>query len=753
MIFFKSLKKNKKMKKLTTLYLFIFIALNAQAQLTIYSGLNLQGSSATCAVRTIFTENTIPSGLNNNIRSIALDSGFMATLAENADGTGERFSYMATKSKLLVNLSLQLQNKVSFIRVLRLPRTPVRKKGGSDSDNGKIAALNATWFYDWGMFDSSNTAREFVPMAWGRNQARPAAVATITNKDSLTHYLAFNEPEHNGQSKVPIDTAIPLYKNMLAAGYRTGSPSGKEGSEVRYVDTFFQRAAAENLNVDFLGIHWYDWGGWFANADSSANGIFNRFKAAITRAYNRHHKPIWITEFNANENRPASIHHQFMQLVLPWMDADPRIERYTYFFGNDLPSGGGSAGPLTTGGQIWSNHTSVEAYPKNVYDTRTAYTDTLLATWETSNYLKGGRDSSNFSPNWMNGNISITQPFRRGSGIDVPTTAASDGYWGANDFTTTTAANGESTNKFLTFKIKPKNNKSLNIHSIDKFNIRKNGTGPAKVEIDFQIDNNGWVLADTITGIPATTGNFSLGPINLSHVRGLQNVPSTSTITIRIIPYEAAAANTSFLIGSGTTDLLPDFSLRGSFVEDNLVEVALPVSLIHFQLKRDKTAILLSWQTKQEINSKEYEMQKSTDGIEFKQIAVIQSNNQLNGSQYNYTDKKITSKVNYYRLKMIDKDGSFTYSNIIKDIVEDNAPSFHIYPSLSTGEMVTVEFKNISNKAELKMLNFNGQLIKTYQLSANSGVQKIETTHLAKGMYLLILQEKGIVLHKKLIIQ
>jgi hypothetical protein len=67
--------------------------------------------------------------------------------------------------------------------------------------------------------------------------------------------------------------------------------------------------------------------------------------------------------------------------------------------------------------------------------------------------------------------------------------------------------------------------------------------------------------------------------------------------------------------------------------------------------------------------------------------------------------------------------------------------------------MVTVEFKNISNKAELKMLNFNGQLIKTYQLSANSGVQKIETTHLAKGMYLLILQEKGIVLHKKLIIQ
>lgn len=741
------------MKKFATLCFCTFTLLNAKAQLTIYSGLNLQGTSAQCAVRTIFTENTIPGGLNNNIRSIALDSGFMATLTENADGSGERFSYMATKSKLLVNLSLALQNKVSFIRVLKLPSTPVRKKGAGEVNDTKLADLNVTWFYDWGVSDRSEPTYEFVPMAWGRNQARPAAVNTIANVDSLTHYLAFNEPEHNGQSKVPIDTAIPLFKNMLAAGYRTGSPSGKEGSEVRYIDTFMQRAAAENLNVDFIGIHWYDWGGWFANADSSANGIFNRFKAAITRAYNRHHKPIWITEFNANENRSPAIHHQFMQLVLPWLDADPRVERYAYFFGNDLPSGGGNVGPLTTGGQIWANHASVEVFPKNVYDTRTAYPDTLLATWETSGYVRGGRDSTNFSPNWVNGNINITQPFRRGSGVDVPTTSASDGYWGANNFTTTTAANGESTNKFLTFKIKSTNNKSLNIHTIDKFNIRKNATGPAKVEIDFQIDNNGWVLADTIVGIPATTGNFSLGPIDLSKVRGLQNIPSTSTVTIRIIPYEAAAANTSFLIGNGTTDLLPDFSLRGSFAEDNIIATTLPVSLSNFQLKRNQANILLSWQNKQEINSAAYELQKSIDGVEFKPIATVKSNNQINGSNYTYTDRAVTSNINYYRLKMIDKDGSFTYSKILKDVVEDKSPNIHIYPNITKGEAVTVEFKNISSKAELKLIALTGQLINSYKLEGSNGMQKIETAHLTKGMYLVVLQEKGSVLQQKLIIQ
>jgi len=742
------------MKKYLLLLCVYFSFLMCNAQLTIYSGLNLQGTSATCALRTIFTDNSIPGGLNNNIRSIALDSGFMATLAENADGSGERFSYMATKSKLFVNLSLQLQNKVSFIRVLRLPKTPIRKKGAGETNDTKLADLKVTWFYDWGVSDRSESAYEFVPMAWGKNQARTTAVTSIANIDSLTHYLAFNEPEYNGQSKVPIDTAIPLYKNMLAAGYRTGSPSGKEGGEVRYVDTFMRRATEEKLNVDFIGIHWYDWGGWFDKADSSANGIFNRFKSAIARAYNRHHKPIWITEFNANENRPDTIHHQFMRLVLPWMDADPRIERYAYFFGNDLPSGGGNAGPLTVGGQIWANHASVEAYPKNVYDSRTAFPDTLLATWETSGYLQGGRDSINFSPKWVNNNIDITQPFRRGSGVDVPTTTASNGYWGANDFSTSTATNGESTNKFLTFKIKSKNNKSLNIHSIDKFNIRKNGTGPAKVEIDFQIDNNGWVLADTIIDIPAITGNYSLGPIDLSKVRGLQNVPSTSTVTIRIIPYEATSAGTSFLIGNGTADIEPDFSLRGSFAEDNLVTAILPVTLTNFQLKRDKSAILLNWQTTQEINSKEYELQKSIDGISFHTIATIQSNNQLTGSQYTFTDKTITVSVNYYRLKMIDKDGSYTYSKTLKSIVDDMQTSFTVFPNVSSiGETVFVGYKNTSTNVELKVMNLNGQVISRYKLTGFSGTQTIKTNNLAKGVYIISLLEKDILLQKKLIIQ
>ncbi|MFY7900078.1 MAG: glycosyl hydrolase [Chitinophagaceae bacterium] len=734
-------------------FLLCFFCLAVQAsfcQLIIYPELNLQGSSGTCVVRTIYKDNAIPNGLNNTIKSITLSEGFMATLAENADGTGERYSYMATKSNLNVNLSLQLQNKVSFIRVLKLPNTPVRKKGASDSDNGKIAALKSTWFYDWGMLDSTINDREFVPMAWSKGHASPSNLTMITNKDKLTHFLAFNEPEPNGQSKVPIDTAIVYYKNMLASGYRTGSPSCKENGELYYLDTFARKADTNNLNVDFIGMHWYDWGGWFSNADSSANSILNRLKSSITRAYNKHHKPIWITEFNANEYRSPAIHHAFMQLALPWLDQDPRVERYTYFFGNDLPSGGGNAGALTTGGQIWSNHASVDAYPNNLYDTRTAYADTLLATWETSGYLQGGRDSTNFSPKWVNNNIEITQPFRRGSGVDVPTTAASNGYWGANDFTTTTVANAESTNRFLTFKIKSKNNKSLNIHSIDKFMIRKNNTGPTKLEIDFQIDNNGWVFADTINNIPTVTGNFSLGPIDLSKVRGLQNIPSTSTVTIRIVPYEATAANASFLIGNGTVDVEPDFTLRGSFAEDNIVNVSLlPVTLSNFKLKRNGAEVKLQWQTINESAFSHFEVEHSTDRLSFQSIAVVNGKHAITAYQYNYVHRPSTlNTTNYYRLKMVDKDGSYTYSNILVDTYKQMHNELQIN-SLVTNGLLNAQFNAVIKNARIKIINVNGQVYKTIQLADGAKSVTIDLNELSKGMYFLSLENNTTIQTKK----
>ncbi len=356
-----------------------------EAPLVIYSNYHLKGNEGKCAARTIYTDASIPNGLDNKIKSISLSKGYMAVLAENTDGSGERFSYMAINSDLNVNLTLPLQNKVSFIRVLPLPGTPVKKKGAGGMDNRVVDSLKVGWLYDWGFKDFSTPTREYVPMAWGKFALGDAKIDSLMAKKSLTTYLAFNEPDADKQSGAAPDIkdpnlAVAHYKTLLRAGYRMGSPVTTEGQYNKWLKTFTDTATQLNAHIDFVAVHWYDWADWIKthNADLNPDLVFERFKDYINAVYNLYQKPIWVTEFNANRNRPSPIHEAFMKLALPWLDSDPRIERYAYFFPPGVPATD-SIGGLTPAGKVYSDHTSVNAHSDNVYDKRPTYLN--VAAW------------------------------------------------------------------------------------------------------------------------------------------------------------------------------------------------------------------------------------------------------------------------------------------------------------------------------------------------------------------------------------
>ncbi len=742
------------MKKILISFVALFVSFLTQAQLKIYSDYNTGGTSGTCVVRTIYTNSTIPNGLNDGIKSIVLSQGFMATLAENADGSGERFTYMANKSNINVNLAMVLQNKVSFIRVLRLPTIAIKKKGSGNTNNSVTTDLNASWFYDWGSNDFSAPTREFVPMSWNGNGTSDAAVNAIIARDSLNHYLAFNEPDHDGQANMDVAPSIPLYKKLLRAGHRMGSPACTESQYRVWLDSFTTVANQQSLTIDFVAIHWYDWGNWTStfNANPSATDVFNRFKAHIANVYDLYKKPIWITEFNANPNRPSAIQVAFMQLALPWLDSDPRVERYAYFFGNDVPVYNSGTTTLSTSGSFYSSHASVNAYPENIYDTRPAFPITL-AGWDPSTFTQGGLSVSNFAPTTLNTNMTAPSGLKRGSGAGLPYTTSSNGYWGGSDFSTTTADAGVDANKFFTFSLKSKNSKSVNYHSIDKFNIRINNIGPIQYQIDYQLDAGSFYPIATLSGPTRTTGNYILGPIDLSKIAGLQDVPTTSTITFRITPFDASSTGT-FLIGSGTADTDADMLITGGYSDANIITTPLPVKLSEFKLNRNDNNVLLNWKTQLEINFSHFEIERSGDGSSFNALASMVGSNSSNGRNYSYTDVLNTSAGKfYYRLKMVDKDGSFTYSNILA--VDNNtfAKSFLVYPTIANGSTIRASFKNVSVNAQLKVLNINGQLVSMYNLTEGANTKSVETTNLSKGVYFLLLQDKGSVQTTKFIKQ
>jgi Glycosyl hydrolase catalytic core len=548
------------MKKILQFLMLLAFSNQLNAQLIIHQNYDQTGTNATCVASTIYKGASIPGGLNDGIKSITLSQGYQATLAVNEDGTGESFCYVAAVSNVAVNLSLPLQDKISFIRVL--PITSVTKKGACTQIDFLPGLLNVPWFYDWGVNDNSAPGREYTLMTWDENWvSNEAKVDELITKPDITSLLTFNEPDHIGQANITWYNAAALYKRVLRTGYRMGSPATAEGEYNKWLLKFMNRAKRDTLRVDYVAIHWYDWGNWGAtgNANPDVNGVFTRFKNYVTAAYNLYKKPIWITEFNCNVNRPLAVHQAFMALALPWLETNPQVERYSYFFEDHTPES--ESGVLTPIGQFYRDHVSSPAITTNIIDTRNAFPE--IVSWNTSAITGGGQSVTNFMPTSIATNLMAVTGLTRGSGTTLSAGSISNGFWGANSFsTTTTAAAGITADKVLSFKLQSTNGKTVSYHSIDSFKIRIAADGPIAYQVDYQINAGSFMLAGILTGPTAVTGNYTLNPIDLSGIAALQNVPPTSTVTFRITPYNAGGAGV-FYIGAGTTDLGSDLSITG----------------------------------------------------------------------------------------------------------------------------------------------------------------------------------------------
>ncbi|MCU0388520.1 MAG: glycosyl hydrolase, partial [Chitinophagaceae bacterium] len=340
------------------------------AQLTIYSEPGQAGTSATCANSTIYKGVDIPGGLNKQISSIHLLKDHIATLAENEDGSGEAYTFVAAVSDVKVDLSRFLNDKVSFIRVLPFRQT--KKKGVGNVNNAFIEPIDVDWFYDWGALDVTLPTREYAMQAWGRQAAsNPANIANYIAKPDVTHLLSFNEPDNSTQANIPVADAIPLHKLLSATGLRLGSPAPTESEAFVWLRDFMAGTRAQNIKVDHIVIHWYDWGNWNStgNTAPTPQSVFNRFTAYVNRVYSIYGKPIWIKEFNANRNTTSATHEGFIALALPWLEQQPFIERYAYFFPPAHPPVDGN-GVITPIGQAYKNFSgSTPAITKNIDNT------------------------------------------------------------------------------------------------------------------------------------------------------------------------------------------------------------------------------------------------------------------------------------------------------------------------------------------------------------------------------------------------
>lgn len=286
----------------------------------------------TAKINEVYINDNIPVG-DNNITEFYLKRGNMIVLADNPDGTGNSQVFMAIDHDCDIKLEDYLANKVSFMRVTPWNYVSKRGLGGLSKNEADIdKLLGAEWYYNWGTHAPNSPTLDFAPMFWGR-WGMEKNIDYVTTKQYTNHILSFNEPDNKGESNIdPVDAA-KLYIPLLKSGLRMGSPACCEGVWKTWLSTFMDECRKNGARVDFICIHWYDWGNWCSseNLNPDIDKQVARFKADIDACYEKYKLPIWITEFNANKNRPHNIHTEFLNKAIIMLEEHPAVERYAYF--------------------------------------------------------------------------------------------------------------------------------------------------------------------------------------------------------------------------------------------------------------------------------------------------------------------------------------------------------------------------------------------------------------------------------------
>lgn len=174
----------------------------------------------------------------------------------------------------------------------------------------------------------------------------------------------------------------------------------------------------------------------------------------------------------------------------------------------------------------------------------------------------------------------------------------------------------------------------------------------------------------------------------------------------------------------------------------------LPVDLVRFTARKiNGKDVLAEWATASEFNVSHFEIEMAKGNAAYQQnqfvkIGEVASNgNSTTEQQYSFTDiENNKSGIRYYRLKIIDNDGSFKYS-AIRPVVFNEEISWQVSPNPSSG-IFKLTFQAADNEPiTVKVYDVTGKTVKQYQLNSNGFVQQLiidlSERQYAAGLYLL----------------
>lgn len=241
----------------------------------------------------------------------------------------------------------------------------------------------------------------------------------------------------------------------------------------------------------------------------------------------------------------------------------------------------------------------------------------------------------------------------------------------------------------------------------------QSGNFGAQYWVEYSATNKGWLPCAGPTWVCSTLGTWS----------GVTAGTQGATATTGGVPLPNGANPTSYWVLSCTAK-------------------PLPVELVSFTAMCQKNnSTLLQWKTASEVNADKFDVQKSTNGVDYVSIATVPAQYPY-GGEYAYTDNSKNTGIVYYRLKMTDKDGSFKYSSITDvDFNKCNNIRTQLY-AYGRDIMINIQANN-SQKIYLMLYDALGRVMLQKELEVQEGANNFQIpANIAQSIYFAKLSDE-----------
>lgn len=272
--------------------------------------------------------------------------------------------------------------------------------------------------------------------------------------------------------------------------------------------------------------------------------------------------------------------------------------------------------------------------------------------------------------------------------------------------------------------------------------------------------------------------------VNLS-IEGRPNIMDFDTIPLKVWQYRHNTYCLKFMCNNFPTTLAAvlkdnflqqDFPINvdsitcinynitsdpASYAPDRLCIVFKPASSLPLFITglsgyiKDK-GIQIDWKSQNDIGISNYAIEKSNNGLQFSEVAKINSKGSSISQNYSWYDVAPLSGANFYRIKLTEKSGQIKYTSIVKVNTIKSGSGISVYPNPAKGDRIGLQMENLE-KGNYKVMLYNnaGQIVNTQSVvfEGGSASRIIQMPNLVKkGAYTLLLVNENNKFSTRLII-